>query len=194
MAIKPTKRELHSQETRQRIIEAAKELFNTYGFEQTSVKDISERAGVTTGALYHHFKNKDDLMMAVFQDHDGDFAKLSGRFLQSDDPLGDLEYFLCDYMVKRIEDDGMDFTRHRVLRFFHFEPKTNFDFCLEAIARRGIELGCFKEGLTEAELYDLFASIHRGAAYELSTSSRDVDLEDMTRRRLRLVLDGVARR
>lgn len=194
MAIKPTKRELHSQETRKRIVEAASELFNEYGFDQTSVKDISERAGVTTGAMYHHFKNKDDLMMAVFMEHDDDFGKLSERFAKSDDPLGDLEYFLCDYMVKRIQNDGMDFTRHRVLKFFHFDPKTNFDFCLEAIARRGIELGCFKEGVSEEDLYDLFSSIHRGAAYEMSVTSHEFDLEETTRRRLKLALGGVAKR
>ena len=51
MAIKPTKRELHSQETRQRIVEAASELFNEYGFDQTNVKDIRERAGVATGEM-----------------------------------------------------------------------------------------------------------------------------------------------
>lgn len=194
MSIKPTKRELHSQETRQRIVEAASELFNAYGFDQTSVKDISERAGVTTGALYHHFKNKDDLMMAVFKEHDDDFGKMAERFASGDDPLGDLEYFLCDYMVKRVEGDGMDFTRHRVLKFFHFDPRTNFDFCLEAIAHRGIELGCFRDGVSAEDLYDLFSSIHRGATYEMSVTSHDFDLEKVTRRRLMLALEGVVKR
>lgn len=192
MAIKPTKRELHSRETRYRIIDAAEELFNAYGYDRVSVKDISEKAGVTTGALYHHFKNKDDLMLAVFADHNRSFAKLSERFAESDDPVGDLEWFLCDYMVKRIKDDGADFTRHRVLKFFHYEPKTDFDYCLQAIARRGLEVGAFRGGVPADDLYDLFASVHRGAVYELCVSSHDVDLEAVTRRRLKLVLAGVA--
>lgn len=194
MAIKPTKRELHSRETRRRIIEAAEELFDTYGYDPVSVKDISEKAGVTTGAMYHHFKNKDDLIMAVFETHSNTFGKLTERFKESDDPLGDLEYFLCDYMVNRVVEEGMEFTRYRVLKYFHYTPKSDFDFCLEAIVQRGIELGCFREDASPEDLCDLFSSIHRGASYELCVSALEVDLEKTVRRRLNLALDGVRRR
>lgn len=193
MSIRPTKRELHSQETRRRIIEAAEDLFGSYGFEPVSVKDISERAGVTTGALYHHFKNKDDLMMAVFLSHAGCFDELTERFRESADPLGDLEYFLSDVMVKRVESDGLDFTRHRVLRFFHYTPRTEFDTCLEAIIDRGLELGCFRDGASREELFDLFSSIYRGAVYEMCVTSLEFDLPDAVKRRLRLSLAGVAK-
>ena len=191
MAIKPTKRELHSQETRAKLVSAAEELFNEYGFDQVSVKDISEKAGVTIGALYHHFKSKDELMLQVFLGHDQTFSKMSERFSQSDDPIGDLEYFLCEYMPQRIREDGMDFTKHRVLRFYDYGLKTEFDHCLMSAVRRGIELGCYKEGLTDQMLYDLFSAIHRGAAYELCASVHEVDLAEMTRQRLKLTLGGV---
>lgn len=193
MAIKLTKRELHSQETRNNIIAAAAELFHSYGFDRVSVKDIAERAGVTTGAMYHHFKNKDDLMTAVLLDQSKSFVGLSKKFAKSDDPLSDLKWLLCEYMVQRVLDDGMEFTRHRVLKVFRCNNE-DLNSCVKAIARRGLELGVFRKDVSEDDLCDLFTSIHRGAAYELCMSSSPIDLEQVTRRRLKLVLEGVVAR
>jgi AcrR family transcriptional regulator len=52
--------------TRGAIVDAAKELFAERGFEQTSVADILELAGISRGALYHHFSAKEDVFAEVF--------------------------------------------------------------------------------------------------------------------------------
>lgn len=193
MSIKPTKRDLHSQETKRRIVEAAKELFAEYGFESVGVKDIAEKAGVTTGALYYHFKNKDDIFIAVFSDNNELFLKSAEEFKTSTDPMGDLIEFLSETMVKRVEDDGEDFTRYRVLRHFDFSHPSDFDTCLYQLVHRGIELGCFKEGLSEEELADSFAAVYRGAIYQLMMSAREVDARQLIRQRLRLLIEGVGK-
>lgn len=46
----------------------ARELFTEPGYAATSIEDVAERAGVTKGALYHHFRNKRDLFQAVFEE------------------------------------------------------------------------------------------------------------------------------
>jgi AcrR family transcriptional regulator len=51
--------------TRERILEAAEQLFLERGYRATSVQDIAAAAGFTTGALYSSFKSKDDLFLAV---------------------------------------------------------------------------------------------------------------------------------
>lgn len=43
------------------ILEAAIMKFTEKGFEKTSLREIASAAGLTTGAIYHHFKNKDEL-------------------------------------------------------------------------------------------------------------------------------------
>ncbi|HIS40201.1 MAG TPA: TetR/AcrR family transcriptional regulator [Candidatus Aphodovivens avistercoris] len=193
MAIKPTKRELQTQETKRRIATAAKELFGEYGFEPVSVKDIAERAGVTTGALYYHFKNKDDLIMAVYGENATLFRELSEKFARSEDPLGDIVEFLGETMVKRIEDDGFEFTRYRVLRFYDYNHSTEFDDCFDVLVRRGLELGCFREGLGEDELVDCLTAIYRGAVYQYVVSIPEVDLRALVKRRLRMTIEGIAR-
>ena len=48
-----------------RIIEAAKGEFLTHGYQKASLHKIAERAGITTGALYTRYKNKDDLFCSL---------------------------------------------------------------------------------------------------------------------------------
>jgi AcrR family transcriptional regulator len=51
-------RQTRSEVTRRKIINAAVELFNDVGYSNAGLGDIIERAGMTKGALYHHFNSK----------------------------------------------------------------------------------------------------------------------------------------
>ena len=54
-----------SEETRARILEAAVKQFSIYGYNQASVDNICEQAGVSKGAFYHHFQTKQDVFLAL---------------------------------------------------------------------------------------------------------------------------------
>src|SRR5436190_18617366 len=62
-----TLREEHVKQTRAALVDAGRALFGERGFAATSVDDLARTAGVTTGALYHHFTNKTELFAAVFE-------------------------------------------------------------------------------------------------------------------------------
>lgn len=55
------------EETRAALLKAATEEFAEYGFEKSSLRRICTRAGVTTGALYASFRDKDDLFENVIK-------------------------------------------------------------------------------------------------------------------------------
>ena len=55
----------HELNTREKILNAAKQEFLEKGFAGTNVRAIAEKAGVTTGALYNLFKNKDGIFEAL---------------------------------------------------------------------------------------------------------------------------------
>ncbi len=50
---------------RERIIEAADQLFYQQGFEQTSFSDIADAVQISRGNFYYHFKSKDEILQAV---------------------------------------------------------------------------------------------------------------------------------
>jgi AcrR family transcriptional regulator len=51
----------HKQQTRGRIVQAARKLFNLRGFEAVSIDEVMSEAGLTRGGFYKHFASKDDL-------------------------------------------------------------------------------------------------------------------------------------
>ncbi len=55
----------HKQETRQRIVASARRLFNRNGFNDVSIDEIMEDAGLTRGGFYKHFGAKDELYRAA---------------------------------------------------------------------------------------------------------------------------------
>lgn len=56
-----------SEATRGALLDAARELFTERAYADVSTEEIVRRAGVTRGALYHHFRDKQDLFRAVFE-------------------------------------------------------------------------------------------------------------------------------
>jgi AcrR family transcriptional regulator len=67
-------RAAHVRGTRQALLTAARELFATEGFQATRTEEIVRRAGLTRGALYHHFRDKEDLFRAVYEELSGEVS------------------------------------------------------------------------------------------------------------------------
>lgn len=66
-------------ETRDALIDAARPLFAAVGFADASLETIVRNAGVTRGALYHHFTDKTELFAAVFERVEGEMAARMGE-------------------------------------------------------------------------------------------------------------------
>lgn len=70
--------------TRRSLVDAARTLFGEHGYAATPVEDVVRLAGVTKGALYHHFDDKVDLFRAVVEDVKGDVTTVVGAsFLEA---------------------------------------------------------------------------------------------------------------
>jgi AcrR family transcriptional regulator len=57
------------ERTRAKLLEAARALIREKGYEEATLEEIAERAGMTTGAIYGNFKNRDDLFIALGQSY-----------------------------------------------------------------------------------------------------------------------------
>jgi AcrR family transcriptional regulator len=60
--IELSKQQQKSKATKEKIFQAAKAILKKKGYEELSIKNICEEAGVSNGSFYHHFKTKDDLL------------------------------------------------------------------------------------------------------------------------------------
>ena len=87
------------KETRSRILEAAFSEIYENGFQGSSINDIVKRAGITRGALFHHFKGKNELGYAVIEEllTAGCQARWLDMMDETDDPISALMTRLEEY-------------------------------------------------------------------------------------------------
>lgn len=99
---------------KQRVIEAATQLFASQGFEKTPISLICEVAEVSKGTVFHHFKNKDEILRAVFlyiTEFIEDADKQDQHIENEDDLLSSLIGSIFD---------GMTIPEHRLMYQFNF--------------------------------------------------------------------------
>jgi len=65
--IKPPRADKRSEETRAKLLEIARELYNEKGTAAVSTNHIADAAGISIGNLYYHFKNREAFVLALFE-------------------------------------------------------------------------------------------------------------------------------
>jgi AcrR family transcriptional regulator len=128
-----------SEATRAALVAAARDLFGRIGYAAVGTEEIVRAAGVTRGALYHHFDGKDGLLAAVYEQIEADLAERIVARAGGEDPLTELATG-----VEVLLDAARDPEMHRIV-------------LLDAPAvlgwERWREIGwCYGMGLTEAVL------------------------------------------
>lgn len=69
-------RQQSSEQIRNRIIDEAARLIVTYGYDGIAMREIAEAAGLSKAGLYHHFRDKEDLLVAVLTNWAEEMAAL----------------------------------------------------------------------------------------------------------------------
>src|SRR5947207_4914439 len=93
--------------TRSALLGAARELFAEQGYAAVRLEDVVRRAGVTRGALYHHFSNKEGLFREVVEVLEGEVtARITRAVLDSDDPWKALQVGASVFLDACIEPEN----------------------------------------------------------------------------------------
>ena len=79
------RKEREREEMRRKILDAARELFMTEGYERVTMRRIAEAIEYSATTIYNHFEDKDDLVLALCTE---DFERLF-RHLQQQPPAAD---------------------------------------------------------------------------------------------------------
>jgi AcrR family transcriptional regulator len=93
---------------KQHILDAALQVFATKGFEKASVREIATAADLTTGAIYHHYKNKDDLFYDAVKESAYFVHKLSQKDVNdklktNEEMLAEISSRVRERMSKAVE-------------------------------------------------------------------------------------------
>jgi len=133
----PKVTEEHLEARRAQILDGARHAFATYGYDGATVKRLEEATGLSRGAIFHYFENKNDLFVALAMEmnaHFGDVLMESGldeavRALANEDPewlavLIETESRLRhdEDFVRRLEAEAADAGPH-LQKWFEDEQK-----------------------------------------------------------------------
>ncbi|MEU7013935.1 TetR/AcrR family transcriptional regulator [Streptomyces sp. NPDC046385] len=138
--------------TRAALLKAALEIFAEHGFHAASIEQICERAGYTRGAYYSNFASKEELFLALFDEHSEHIVR---RLAESVDALGPDDYTLEQVaeLASRVEPDERDwylvsteFTLHAIRDPQAAWVLARHDARLRAEIARAIELVLRRSG------------------------------------------------
>lgn len=68
------------------VVQAAAAVFAEHGYERTSVAELAERLGLATGALYHYFSGKEQLLISICDQLMSPLLRASAELLEADAP------------------------------------------------------------------------------------------------------------
>ena len=163
------------EHTKQLIIEKALPIFNTKGYNAASISDITSATGITKGAIYGNFKNKDEVATAAFERGveivAGEISKRVRSQNNAPDKLIAIIDFYEEYLSKppipggcpvlnsSIEaDDSLPFLRSKVIRSIALLKDS-----LIKMINRGVREGQIKPDVDAEEFANFFYATVEGA-------------------------------
>jgi AcrR family transcriptional regulator len=187
-------------EGRGRILDEARSLFLTKGFAATSMQEIADAVGLTKPALYYHFRDKQDLLLAVLGREMEEGQRVFAESLTSDPSLAKRLEVGATWTFSRIQGDlgRLMSDMHRVLpaeRVHEF--KCNHPMPVDMVrqildeAKANGELGCAEDTVVLARLY--VGMIFGQLAMQNSEEIQKMDAGRLGKIVARVFMDGVCR-
>jgi AcrR family transcriptional regulator len=174
---------------RERILVAAGEVFATRGLEVT-LDDIAHHAGVGVGTVYRRFRDKEELIDALFDDRMDAIVQVAEQALAAEDPWLGLEAFFIEIFELQAVDRGLRelsvagrHGRERVAR-----ARARLEPLVQEVVRRGQASGDLRDDVGADDI----ALIQKMLAQVIDITC-DVR-PDLWRRYLTIVLDGLRTR
>ena len=182
------------------ILDAARELFVTHGYQEVSIRKIAERIEYSPAAIYGYFPSKDDIFFALAEEGFRLLSSYAGRPAKADDPLDELrstftrffefsraypEYYALMFLDRTVPRIRSDWER------FEFVNELKRDVL--ARIQRAIDSGACPSGTPpQAVFWILLTAIHGAATLCLCDRlARGEDGEAVARATLESALAGI---
>lgn len=190
-----SRQQLKSKETKARIFMAAKDILKKKGYEELSIKNICEEAGVSNGSFYHHFKTKDDLLSYYIEEQPGINPDLLDLPADAADAKETIIYVYMNY-VRYCEELGVEFmSNYYTPKNQSLNPLIRTERPYPIITVQNYLQKCIASGIINPALpLDALSTDIRmiviGNVFEWCLMRGEADFEGNMRRSLKTYLDG----
>ncbi len=166
-----------AEKTRQTILDAALEIFSQQGFEAARLQDIADAAGVTRGAIYHHFKDKTGLLQKLQEEISLGEERVVDRAIAEGGNLVEIMTRILTYSLAQLGQDNqhrqtfllstMNFSIDPGLVDIHcrqIEQREQLVDTIASLVAQGIIMGELREDLDPMMLARAFVAYRNGVA------------------------------
>jgi len=176
-----TKRQAQAIKTKKKIYSEAMKLMNKKGFDDTTIADISKKAGVSVGAFYHYYKSKNDIFFELYKKADDFFKnKVSCQLTENNslDQIVSFFKFYANYNYQR----GLDAIRqlYNTKNKLFIAKGRYMHILLEKIIKKGQEKNEISSEMTPECMANYLFISARGIVYDWCLHDGDYDLEEAT--------------
>lgn len=191
-----SKQQLKSKETKERIFQAAKRILQKNGYENLSIKNICEEAGVSNGSFYHHFKTKDDLLSYYIEDQPSMNPDLLEIPKNTDEAKLAIVGVYLNY-VEYCKELGVDFIagyytpRNQALNPTIRTERPYPIVTVQHYLEKAVEAKAIQTNLPIPEIVTDIRMLVIGNVFEWSMTNGQADFDGNIRRSLSHYLDGV---
>ena len=147
--------------TRARLLDAAKEIFEENGYVDARVSDISERAGLSHGAFYHHFDSKEQVFREVAETLDDELAEPMDSVILAPGATADPNERLFTALRRHLE---------------HYSTEARIMGVIEQVARYDAHVGEVRARRSQRHREDIATSIRRMQRKRIADRSVDADI------------------
>lgn len=184
-------------DAKQKLIDATVALIKREGADAVTVRSVVEESGLSIGTFYHHFKNKDDLLMYFVKETSFDIIDLETPLVQLPDRIAELYFHLIDRYLDLGEDFMKSFytTGNQALSAYMCEEDGHFADGT-VMARCEKELGsAIVEGIlsneTDAHTLSMdVCTIVKGCVFEWALNDGEMDIHQTLTRILHRYFAG----
>ncbi len=177
--------------TKKKIIDSAKNIFYEKGFRDTTIDDIAKAIGLSRGAVYWHFKSKEEIFISIYDEFMSRLDSIVGETIGKKDAT---IVSIYEYMQKTIYMLVSDYSYRTTLDLLLFRTeltqklqvlKQRDDLWVEDILNTIVHIvdtqikkGDLKINLTSKELAVSIISMHRGLAFVYTMNNKVLPQEN----------------
>ncbi|MGF7122756.1 ScbR family autoregulator-binding transcription factor [Rhodococcus sp. AG1013] len=182
--------------TRKQIIQGAAEMFDRVGYERASLAEIVALSGITKGALYFHFRSKDDLAGVVIEEQHAISMNAVVAIGRTGAPALEQLVMLCYEMGRSIVEDpvvraGIRLTLEMSAVGGPQRPYLDWIDSCERLARDAVAQGDVVDTVVPAQLGRFIVSAFTGVQIVSNVLTARTDLYDCIDQMLTLLLPGI---
>ena len=185
-------------DAKQKLIDATVAIIKREGADAVTVRSVVEESGLSIGTFYHHFKNKDELLMYFVKETSFDSFELTTPLEQLPDRICELYFYLINRYMELGEDFMKSFytTGNQALSAYMREEDGRFaDGTVMARCEREIENAIAEDILDQKANAHVLSmdvcTIVKGCVFEWALNDGDMDIHEVLIRILRRYFGGL---